>query len=74
MSDISVIVYGREMFQFYLPGAILKKRSEKLLFDSISFNWHYIELLVKILCIFGLLFLFFTLRFYLWVNKDEYKM
>jgi len=35
-SDISVVTYCREMFQFDLPGAILKKRSEK--FDSISFN------------------------------------
>jgi len=56
-SYISVVAYCREMFQFDLPSAILKKRSEK--FDSISFNWHHIELLVKILCIFGLLF--FTL-------------
>jgi len=35
-SDISVLVYCREMFQFDLPSAILKKHSEK--FDSISFN------------------------------------
>jgi len=35
-SDISVVVYCREMFQFDLPSVILKKRSEK--FDSISFN------------------------------------
>jgi len=35
-SDISVVVYCREMFQFDLPSAVLKKRSEK--FDSISFN------------------------------------
>jgi len=34
-SDISVVAYCREMFQFDLPSAILKKRSEK--FDSISF-------------------------------------
>jgi len=44
------------MFQFDLPSAILKKRAEK--FDSVSLNWHYIELLVKIMCFFGLLFLF----------------
>jgi len=67
-SDISVVVYSREMFQFDLPSAILKKRSEK--FDSISFNWHHKELLVKILC--RPFLFFFTLRFYLWVNKDEY--
>jgi len=54
-SDISVVAYCREMFLFDLPSAILKKRSEK--FDSVSLN--YIELLVKILYIFGLLF--FTL-------------
>jgi len=35
-SDISVITYCREMFQFDLPSAILKKRAEK--FDSASFN------------------------------------
>ena len=35
-SDISVIAYCREMFQFDLPSAILKKRAEK--FDSISLN------------------------------------
>jgi len=35
-SDISVVAYCREMFQFDLPSVILKKRSEK--FDSISFN------------------------------------
>jgi len=35
-SDISVIAYCREMFQFDLPSAILKKRAEK--FDSASFN------------------------------------
>jgi len=40
-SDISVITYCREMFQFDLPSAILKKRAEK--FDSISFNWHLID-------------------------------
>jgi len=55
-SDISVVVYCREMFQFDLPSVILKKRSEK--FDSISFNWHYIELLVTILCIFYCCFFF----------------
>ena len=38
------------MFQFDLSSAILKKRAEK--FDSVLLNWHYIELLVKILCIF----------------------
>ena len=32
-SDISVIAYCREMFQFDLPSAILKKRAEK--FDSV---------------------------------------
>jgi len=48
-SDISVIAYCREMFQFDLPSAILKKHAEK--FDSALLNWHYIELLVKILCI-----------------------
>jgi len=31
-SDNSVITYCREMFQFDLPSAILKKRAEK--FDS----------------------------------------
>ena len=35
-NDISVITYCREMFQFDLPSAILKKRAEK--FDSVSFN------------------------------------
>ena len=35
-SDISVITYCREMFQFDLPSAILKKRAEK--FDSVSLN------------------------------------
>ena len=42
-SDISVIAYCREMFQFDLPSAILKKRAEK--FDSVglSFNWHLID-------------------------------
>jgi len=47
------------MFQFDLPSAILKRRAEK--FDSVSLNWHYIELLVKFLCIFGLLFLFYIM-------------
>ena len=37
-SDISVIAYCRQMFQFDLPSAILKKRAEK--FDSVSLNWH----------------------------------
>jgi len=32
-SDISVVAYCREMFQFDLPSVILKKRSE--MFDSI---------------------------------------
>jgi len=70
-SDISVVAYYREMFQFDLPSAILKKRSEK--FDSLSLNWHYIELLVKILCIFwfGVSFLHYVC-FYLRMNKDEY--
>jgi len=58
-SDISVVAYCREMFQFYRPSVILKKRSEK--FDSVSLNWHYIELLVKILCIFWFVVSFFTL-------------
>jgi len=40
-SDISVITYCREMFQFDLPSAILKKRAGK--FDSVSFNWHFID-------------------------------
>ena len=40
-SDISVITYCTEMFQFDLPSAILKKRAEK--FDSVSFNWHLID-------------------------------
>ena len=35
-SDISVIAYCREMFQFDLPSAILKKRAEK--FDSPLLN------------------------------------
>jgi len=35
-SDISVIAYCREMFQFDLPSAILKKRAEK--FDSALLN------------------------------------
>jgi len=68
------------MFQFDLPSAILKKRAEK--FDSVSLNWHYIELLLKILCIFGLLFLsilcmlyiMYYVCFYLRVNKDEYNI
>jgi len=33
---LRLTAYCREMFQFDLPSAILKKRSEK--FDSISFN------------------------------------
>jgi len=72
MSDISVIAYCREMIQFDLPSAMLKKRAEK--FDSALLNWHYIELLDKILCIF-LVYRFFLyyVRFYLRVNKDEYK-
>jgi len=53
----AIVAYCREMFQFDLPSGILKKRSEK--FDSISFNWHYIELLVKILCIFWFVVSFF---------------
>jgi len=36
-SDISVIAYCREMFQFDLPSAILKKRADK--FDSALLNW-----------------------------------
>jgi len=67
-SDISIVAYCREMFKFDLPSAILKKRSEK--FDSVSLNWHYIELLVKILCIFSFLH---YVCFFLRVNKDEYK-
>ena len=35
-SDISVIAYCREMFQFDLPSAILKKHAEK--FDSALLN------------------------------------
>jgi len=35
-SDISVIAYCREMFQFDLPSAIFKKRAEK--FDNVSLN------------------------------------
>jgi len=35
-SDISVVAYCQEMFQFDMPSAILKKCSEK--FDSISLN------------------------------------
>jgi len=35
-SDISVIAYCQEMFQFDLPSAILKKRAEK--FDSVLLN------------------------------------
>ena len=58
-SDISVIAYCREMFQFDLPSVILKKRSEK--FDSVSLNWHYIELLVKILCIFWFIVSFYIM-------------
>jgi len=38
-SDISVVAYCREMFQFDLPSVILKKRSETL--DSIQFNCHF---------------------------------
>ena len=57
-SDISVIAYCRQMFQFDLPSAILKNRAEK--FDSVSLNWHYIELLVKILCI-----VWFIVSFYI---------
>jgi len=41
-SDIYVVDYCREMFQFDLSSAILKKRSDK--FDSVSLNWHYTEL------------------------------
>jgi len=58
-SDISVIAYCREMFQFDLPSVILKKRAEK--FDSLSLNWHYIELLVKILCIFWFIVSFYIM-------------
>ena len=58
-SDISVIAYCREMFQFDLPSVILKKRAEK--FDSVSLNWHYIELLVKILCIFWFIVSFYIM-------------
>jgi len=54
-----------------LPSAILKKRSEK--FDIISFNWHYIKLLVKILCIFGLFFLFLHhASTYEWIKMNIY--
>jgi len=68
--SLSVVAYCREMFQFDLPSVILKKRSEK--FESVSFNWHNIELLVKILCTFWFVVSFFTLCFYLWVNKDKH--
>jgi len=51
------------MFQFDLPSVILKKRAEK--FDSVSLNWHYIELLVKILCIF-----WFIVSFYIMYAED----
>ena len=58
-SDISDIAYCREMFQFDLPSVILKKRAEK--FDSVSLKWHYIELLVKILCIFWFIVSFYIM-------------
>ena len=59
-SDISVIAYCREMLQFDLPSVILKKRAKK--FDSVSLNWHYIELLVKILCIFWFIVSFYIMQ------------
>jgi len=37
----------------------LKKRAEK--FDSALLNWHYIELLVKILCIFWFIVSFYIM-------------
>jgi len=71
-SDISVVADCREMFQFDLPSAILKKRSEK--FDSVSFNWHYIELLVKILCIFWFVVSFLHYAFtYEWIKMNIYR-
>jgi len=47
------------MFQFDLPSAFLKKRAEK--FDSVLLNWHYTELLVKILCIFWFIVSFYIM-------------
>ena len=71
-SDISVIAYCREMFQFDLPSAIIKKCAEK--FDSALLNRHYTELLVKILYIYWFIVSFlYYVCFYLRVNKDEYK-
>ena len=60
-SDISVIAYCREMFQFDLPSAILKKRAEK--FDSALTDLLLvkIELLVKILCIFWFIVSFYIM-------------
>jgi len=70
-SDISVIAYCREMFQFDLPSAILKKCAEK--FDNVSLNWNYIELLVDFVYFLVYCFFLHYVCFYLRVNKDEYK-
>ena len=69
-SDISVIAYCREMFQFDLPSAILKKRAEK--FDSALLNWHYAELSVKILCIFWFIVSFYIMyaSTYGWIKTN----
>jgi len=72
-SDISVIAYCQEMFQFDLPSAIFKKRAEK--FDSALLNWHYIELLVKILCIFWFVVSFYIMyaSTYGWIKMNKGK-
>jgi len=57
-SDISVVAYCREMFQFDLPSVLLKKRSERLTVYSLSDT-----ILVKILCFFGLLFFYINATF-----------
>ena len=71
-SDISVIVYCREMFQFDLPSAILKKRAEK--FDSALLNWHWLHWIISSDFVYFLVYCFFLyyVCFYLRVNKDEY--
>jgi len=50
----------------------VKEIHTHLISQLIDFLWHYIELLVKILCIFGLLFLFLHYASTYRVNKDEY--
>jgi len=59
----SLIVHGGPKKSYIFQRNIslemvkLKKRAEK--FDSALLNWHYIELLVKILCIFWFIVSFY---------------